>query len=78
MINIKFRKFGPKKTDQDEDGKIRACEACGKPFKKGDFTTLVSLGPGDDPEAQENCRMGRVYNAVAIEIHWICATGELT
>jgi hypothetical protein len=46
------------------------------PFADGDYTALVMLGPGDDPEQQAKAAAGRVYNAVAMEVHWSCATGE--
>lgn len=51
------------------------CPACHEKFKEGDSSTLVVLGPGPSKEAQQRCRDGRVYNAVAIEVHWTCATG---
>lgn len=54
----------------------RTCPACHKPFAEGDRTTLVALGPGDSEEAREACREGRAYNAVAIEVHWACVTGQ--
>jgi hypothetical protein len=66
-----MRKFGPKSEDHPSVG--RECPACHKVFAAGDFTTLVALGPGDDPEAQERAREGRVYNAVAVEVHWTCS-----
>ncbi len=67
------RKFGPKTADHPTIGEL--CQACKKPFKEGDFTTLVSLGPGDDMDARDRARNGLAYNAVAIEIHHACATG---
>lgn len=67
-------KFGPKSDGHPSVGK--ECPACHKPFKAGDYTTLITLGPGDDPETQELARAGRPYNAVAVEIHWACAGGE--
>ena len=69
------RCFGPKTDDHPSVGK--ACPACGRLFATGDFTTLIALGPGDDPEAQERARQGRPYNSVAQEVHWACATGEV-
>lgn len=69
-----MRKFGPKKEDRPSVG--GKCPACRIPFKAGDFTTLVTLGPGNDPEAQEQARLGLSYNAIASEVHWTCATGE--
>jgi hypothetical protein len=68
-----LRKFGPKADDHPSIGK--ECPACRVTFKAGDFTTLVSLGPGDNPEQQELCREGRVYVAAVQEVHYACATG---
>lgn len=70
-----LRKFGPKKAEhvRPED----TCPACKKPFKEGDYSTLIALGPGDDSEAQAHAREGRPYNAIALEVHYACATGEV-
>jgi hypothetical protein len=68
------RKFGPKRLDHPSIGK--KCPACEQPFKAGDFTTLIPLGPGGDPESREKCKDGKSYNAIALEVHWACATGE--
>jgi len=67
-------KFGPKSPDHPSVGKT--CPACNKPLKVGDYTTLISLGPGDDEEEQKKARALRPYNAVATEVHWACATGK--
>lgn len=67
------KKMGPKVDDHPSIGE--PCPACKVPFKAGDYTTLVSLGPGDDAEAQWRARAGRIYNAVAVEVHYSCATG---
>lgn len=69
------RAFGPKGADHPTIG--RPCPACHVAFAPGDFTTLVALGPGDDPDAQERAREGWAYNAVAVEVHYTCATGEV-
>ena len=69
-----MRKFGPKDSSHPSVGEL--CPACRAPFRAGDFTALVSLGPGDDPEERTKAREGRPYNAVAAEVHWGCATGE--
>jgi len=69
-----MRKFGPKTADHPSVGKI--CPACSKPIAQGDYTALVTYGPGDDPGARERARAGRAYNATAGEVHWACATGE--
>jgi len=68
-----MKRFGPKKEDHPSVGEL--CPACKVAFKEGDYTTLISLGPGDDPEAQERARDGRPYNAVAVEVHYNCAGG---
>lgn len=68
------RKFGPKTTGNPSIGEI--CPACKQPFKVGDYTTLVALGPGDSEEGRARVREGRVYNAVAVECHWACVTGK--
>ena len=68
------RMFGPKTADHPSVG--QECLACHHKFKPGDYTTLISLGPGADPEEQIKAREGRVYNAVALEVHWACATGK--
>lgn len=68
------RRFGPKAADHPSVGE--PCPACRQPFEPGDYTTLVTLGPGDDPDARERERAGRPYNAVALEVHYACVTGE--
>jgi hypothetical protein len=67
------RPFGPLVEGDPEIGK--PCPACGKPFEIGQHTTLVALGPSDDPEQQELARAGRTYDAVAIQAHYPCVTG---
>ena len=69
------RKFGPKAANHPSVG--NKCPACSQPFKVGDYSTLIPLGPGDDPEEQAKLRAGRFYAAVAVEVHWACATGEV-
>lgn len=68
------RVFGPRPSTDDDT--YPPCPACGDWFVAGDYTTLIVLGPGDDPEYRQRCREGRVYNAVAIEVHAACATGD--
>lgn len=70
----KARKFGPKKAEYLQPG--LECPGCNQEFKVGDYTTLVPIGPGSDPESRERARNGRAYNAVALEAHWGCVTGE--
>lgn len=70
------RKFGPKQKDHFSIGQL--CPACNEPFKEGEYTTLVQLGPGNNPDSQEKAREGRPYNAIAIEVHYSCVTGITT
>lgn len=67
-------KMGPKSADHASVG--TPCPACGRPFKSGEYTTLIALGPGDDPEARRKARTDQIYDAVALEVHWACATGH--
>lgn len=71
---IDARRFGPKAADHPSVG--RPCAACQEPFTEGDFTTLILIGPGNNPESRRRAREGQAYNAVAIEVHWACVTGE--
>lgn len=66
-----MRKFGPKTKDHPSIDEL--CPACKKPFKEGEYTTLIVLGPGDDPEQQKKAKDGRPYSAVAQELHWDCS-----
>lgn len=66
--------YGPKEKDHWSVGKL--CPACNEPFEVGEYTTLISLGPGKDPEARRKAAAGEQYNAIAQELHWQCATGE--
>lgn len=69
------RAFGPKIAGHYSIGKD--CPACRKQFSEGDYTTLIALGPGDNPESQQLAREGRAYNAVAVEVHAACAGLEV-
>lgn len=73
-MKSEVRMFGPKKADHPSVGE--RCPACKEKFKAGDYTTLIALGPGDSKEQQQRARGGRAYNAVAVEVHWGCATGR--
>lgn len=63
-------KIGPKTENHPSIGEL--CRVCNRPFKEGEFTTLVSLGP-DSEEGRSRRDLGRPYNSVAIEIHWQCS-----
>jgi hypothetical protein len=66
-------KMGPKGITHPTCG--TRCPACGEPMAAGQYTTLIPLGPGADPEERLKARQRKVYNAVAVELHWGCATG---
>ena len=65
------RRFGPKAADHPSIGE--RCPACHEPFKEGDYTTLILIGPGNDKEEKAKARDGRTYNAVCVEVHWECS-----
>lgn len=48
------------------------CLACGERLN-GKETILLALGPGPDPDDQDRARMGRWYDAKAVELHATCA-----
>lgn len=77
-MDVRRDRLGPLRADHPlvREGVCPACH--GKAFQAGDYVALVALGPGDDPETQEKARLGRPYDAVAIPVHWACATGELS
>lgn len=52
------------------------CPACNETIRENDSTALVPLGPGTSVEARNLARARRAYNAVAIVVHYACATGE--
>jgi hypothetical protein len=68
------RQFGPMKADNPAIGE--RCQCCLKSFKEGDYTTLVPIGPGDDPETQRKYRDGEACNEIAVHVHYSCATGR--
>ena len=69
-----MRRYKNKPSDHLSIG--QECKACGKPFREGDDTTYIPIGPGDDPKKQDYARRGIVYDPVSIEVHFSCATGE--
>lgn len=69
------RAFGPKAPDHPSIGDL--CPACSLPFDVGQYTALIALGPGNSAEERWKCREGRPYNAVALEVHYVCATGKV-
>ncbi len=67
------QRFGPKTANHPSIG--QNCPACGVPFKEGDYTTIVPLGPGNNEDEQAKARQSLPYNAVSLEVHWTCCTG---
>lgn len=71
-----LRKFGPKPADHWSVGKL--CPRCNKPFKVGDFTTLIAIEAGfASEEDKEKAMSGRAYTTEAEEVHYDCAVGAL-
>lgn len=66
-----MRPFGPKAADHPSIGE--KCPACHQPFRAGDMTTLVSIGPGDSEEERARRDAGHPYKSVAVEVHWECS-----
>jgi hypothetical protein len=54
----------------------RVCPGCDRVFVPGETIGMITIGPGPDPEEREKARNGRGYIAVALPVHWACATGE--
>ncbi len=69
-----LRKMGPKEKSHPTIGKI--CPLCRKNFFEGDYSTMIPMGPGENPEERKRAANGDPYTAVALEVHWVCATGR--
>lgn len=52
------------------------CPACGGPIQETDLVAVMPLGPGSDPQARANARVGLPFECVHIAVHWPCATGD--
>ena len=50
------------------------CPACQLPLLKGQDWLMFPIGPGNDGEARARRDAGQSYNAVAIVMHWDCAS----
>jgi hypothetical protein len=66
--------FGPQPVKDSEIG--QPCIACSGLLATGDMVAVRPLGPGASPEARTNARAGLPFEAVTIELHWACATGD--
>jgi hypothetical protein len=53
------------------------CLLCQETFRSNSYTTILSLGPGSDEDAQAECRAGRPYHGIGLVVHWACGTGRL-
>jgi hypothetical protein len=70
-----LQKFGPKEPNHPTRG--GTCLLCQEPFRTGNYTTILPLGPGYDDDAQAACRAGKPYHGIGTEVHWGCGTGKL-
>jgi hypothetical protein len=69
-----MERYGPISAENPMLG--QPCPACGKNFVLSEYVTLVPLGPGGNAEERRKAREGRAYSAIALQVHWSCATGE--
>lgn len=74
VAHVMWTGYGPKEAGHPSVGK--PCPACHEPFVEGDYTALIPLGPGSDSEARQARDRGAAYNAVAVEVHFDCASAE--
>jgi len=65
---------GPSDVSASEIGV--PCPACLVPLLAGDKVAAVALGPGINPAARAHARNGQPYEAVMVELHWACRTGD--
>jgi len=75
---IRLLEGHPLVSDSGYRGEPTLCAACRERFQPGQYLALVPLGPGKDPEERERAWHGMAYNAVAVPVHWPCATGVET
>ena len=68
-------RMGPLQANHPIVTRKEICVACANPLKAGQYVTLISFGPGDDKEQQQLARDHKPYRAVAVPVHWACATG---
>jgi hypothetical protein len=68
------QRMGPLSADHPAVNK--PCPGCRRLILAGAFVTLLTIGPGEDPEERMKARDGRPYNAVAVVAHWECVTGQ--
>ena len=69
MASSTLDRFAPKAADHPSVGE--ACPACGKPFKEGEYTTLIAVAPASKEDARK-AAAGGAYTAEAVEIHYAC------
>lgn len=71
-----IRRCGPKPMPLIPGMDLGVCVSCHEPFRPGDDTGWVGLGPGKDPELRRQARAGLPYAGVFVEVHWACLTGR--
>lgn len=75
-VPVSYARFPPLPADHPLVTDCDLCPACRRAFRRGDVVTLRSVGPGDDPDQRQRARAGVNYIAVAIPVHYACATGQ--
>ena len=68
-----MRTYAPLPTDDPMIRDKMTCPGCKKPFREGDITTLIFIGPGDDEEERALAKAGQPYLGVGIPAHAACA-----
>lgn len=53
-----------------------SCPGCWRQFQVGEFAALIAIGPGADQDERRKAAAGLPYSAVAVPVHWVCATGQ--
>lgn len=66
-----MRKFAP--LTAEHPILERECPGCNEAFEVGDEVTLLTIGPGADPDARKRWDEGRAYDAIAIPVHRECS-----
>lgn len=69
------RAFGPLGHGHPAVTRHETCAACGAILRAGDRVALVPVGPGADREERAKAWAGETYDAVAVFVHYACATG---
>lgn len=74
-VDLYLECFGPKTINDSSIGKL--CVVCDEEIKVGDYTTLLSLGPGKDKIMRERAASQQSFKPVVKEAHWACTLGQV-